>query len=435
MRSDRVQLAVPELLDWLAGSTPLPTADPHYPLSLVNGQRRKHNANQILRPPAWRKTDPDGALRVRADDLAAVGADAGDWVAVVTRTGRIVVRAEIDDSLRRGQVALPHGFGMSYPDGHGGRVTDGPRINMITDAGDRDPDRRHPAPQGRPRPPGTGHGHRAGGRGARPGPGPAADHRRDAAMSDAVIVDVVRTRRARASPAVRCPACTRSTCWRTAPGAGRAQRARPGRWSTTSSAAASARSASRALNIARTAVLAAGLPGVGTGHHHRPAVRLEPAGRAFRRPGRHRRRLRHRDRLRRGVDEPGADGLPRPAGRDPRAAASRPLPGGSGPPGHLGRAHRRPLEARPGGSSTRSRPRSHRARPPRPRPALRPRDRAGQCPTPTARPSRSRADETDPRGHDGRGLAGLKPAFDDRRDGRSGSRRSTGASPPATPRR
>jgi len=37
------------------------------------------------------------------------------------------------------QLALPHGYGMSYPDGHGGRVTNGPRINLITDATDRDP--------------------------------------------------------------------------------------------------------------------------------------------------------------------------------------------------------------------------------------------------------------------------------------------------------
>ncbi|MDQ3943877.1 MAG: molybdopterin oxidoreductase, partial [Actinomycetota bacterium] len=68
-----------------------------------------------------------------------LGVDAGGWVAVVTPTGRIVVRAEIDDSMRRRQVALPHGFGMSYPDGRGGRVTNGPRINHITATGDRDP--------------------------------------------------------------------------------------------------------------------------------------------------------------------------------------------------------------------------------------------------------------------------------------------------------
>ncbi|GAB1333450.1 hypothetical protein ACE1SV_00400 [Streptomyces sp. E-15] len=36
-------------------------------------------------------------------------------------------------------MALPHGFGMSVPDGQGGRVTHGPRITLLTDAGDRDP--------------------------------------------------------------------------------------------------------------------------------------------------------------------------------------------------------------------------------------------------------------------------------------------------------
>ena len=140
VRNERIQLAVPELLDWLTGLDPdRDGTDPDYPLSLVNGQRRSHNANQIMRPPAWRKSDPDGALRARTEDLDAIGAADGEWVAVVTRTGRIVVRAEIDDSLRRGQVALPHGFGMSVPDGHGGRVTHGPRINLITDVTDRDP--------------------------------------------------------------------------------------------------------------------------------------------------------------------------------------------------------------------------------------------------------------------------------------------------------
>ncbi|MEV6604621.1 molybdopterin-dependent oxidoreductase [Kutzneria sp. NPDC051319] len=140
MRHDRVQLEVPELLSWLESLDPAQDRpDPEYPLSLINGQRRRHNANQILRPPSWRRTDPDGALHVRTDDLKAIQAREGDWVAVVSRTGRIVVKAEIDDSLRKGQLALPHGFGMAVPDGRGGRVVNGPRINILTDAHDRDP--------------------------------------------------------------------------------------------------------------------------------------------------------------------------------------------------------------------------------------------------------------------------------------------------------
>jgi anaerobic selenocysteine-containing dehydrogenase len=140
VRRERIQLAVPELLAWLAELDPAAEApDPAYPFSLVNGQRRAHNANQILRHPAWRRTDPDGALRARSADLASVGVDPGDWVAVVSRTGRIVVRAEADESLRPMQLALPHGYGMSHPDGRGGRVSQGPRINLLTDAADRDP--------------------------------------------------------------------------------------------------------------------------------------------------------------------------------------------------------------------------------------------------------------------------------------------------------
>ena len=113
--------------------------DPAYPFSLVNGQRRSYNANQILRSPAWRRSDPDGAMRVHPDDLSGLGVDPDGWAAVITPTGRIVVRAEPDDSMRRGQVAMPHGFGMRYPDSRGGLVIDGPRINLISAAADRDP--------------------------------------------------------------------------------------------------------------------------------------------------------------------------------------------------------------------------------------------------------------------------------------------------------
>jgi anaerobic selenocysteine-containing dehydrogenase len=160
VQRDRIQLAVPEMLDWLARLDPAAERpDPEYPFSLVNGQRRSHNANQILRSPAWRRSDPDGAMRIHPDDLATLGVDPDGWIAVISPTGRIVVRAEANDSMRRKQIALPHGFGMSVPlhtrpphwpelsggcspdrtPWAGGSVVDGPRINMLTAATDRDP--------------------------------------------------------------------------------------------------------------------------------------------------------------------------------------------------------------------------------------------------------------------------------------------------------
>jgi anaerobic selenocysteine-containing dehydrogenase len=139
-KDGKVHLAVPELLDWLARLDPASEhGDPDYPFTLVAGQRRSHNANQIFRTPAWRKSDPDGALRIHPDDVAALGATDRGWMEVATRSGRIVCRVESDPSMQRGLVALPHGYGQSYPDGEGGRVIDGPRLNQITAHDDCDP--------------------------------------------------------------------------------------------------------------------------------------------------------------------------------------------------------------------------------------------------------------------------------------------------------
>jgi anaerobic selenocysteine-containing dehydrogenase len=78
-------------------------------------------------------------LRIHPDDIAALDAVDGGWIAVETRAGRIVVRVEADDSLRRGVVALPHGYGQTYPAGTEGRIVVGPRINLITAGDDCDP--------------------------------------------------------------------------------------------------------------------------------------------------------------------------------------------------------------------------------------------------------------------------------------------------------
>jgi anaerobic selenocysteine-containing dehydrogenase len=139
-RDRRVHLAVTPMLDWIARLDPAQDGvDPAYPFTLVNGQRRMHNANQIFRTPAWRKSDPDGALRIHPDDLAGLGGTDGGWMEVATESGRLVARVEVDDSLRPGVVSLPHGYGQGYPDGRGGRLVDGPRINLLTAGDDSDP--------------------------------------------------------------------------------------------------------------------------------------------------------------------------------------------------------------------------------------------------------------------------------------------------------
>ena len=140
----KVHLAIPEMFDWMARLDVADAKpDPAYPIMLIGGQRRHYNANQAIRDPRWRKNDPAGALHMHPDDLATAGGEAGGWMAVVTPAGRLVVRVEADSRLRLGQASLPHGYGQVY-DTPQGKVTIGPRLNVITMTEDCDPIARTP---------------------------------------------------------------------------------------------------------------------------------------------------------------------------------------------------------------------------------------------------------------------------------------------------
>lgn len=136
----KVRLAIAPMLEWLGRLDPT-TAAPRgdYPFVLAAGQRRMFNANQIFRDPAWRRDDPDGALLINATDLASLGAEDGEWIAVQSAAGRVVARCKRDDSMRSGQLALPHGYGQDYPAADGERLNNGPRVNVLTDSGNCDP--------------------------------------------------------------------------------------------------------------------------------------------------------------------------------------------------------------------------------------------------------------------------------------------------------
>ena len=67
---------------------------PDWPFVLSAGQRRLNNANQILRDPATRANDPDGALYIHPQDLEALGVPDQGALVVETTRARIVVRAK-----------------------------------------------------------------------------------------------------------------------------------------------------------------------------------------------------------------------------------------------------------------------------------------------------------------------------------------------------
>lgn len=134
----RVHLAIPEMLAALTALRDEPDEVP--PLVLLAGERRAYNANQIYRDPAWRKVDPHGAMRMHPEDAAAHGVAEGARALCTTAAGSLEVTVQVDDTVRRGMVTLPHGYGMRYRGGE----PNGPQLNRLTSSEHCDPLARTP---------------------------------------------------------------------------------------------------------------------------------------------------------------------------------------------------------------------------------------------------------------------------------------------------
>jgi anaerobic selenocysteine-containing dehydrogenase len=139
-KDKRVRLTVPELLPELDAleTEPETPRDPAFPFVLSAGERRSSTANTILRDPAWRKKDREGALRIAPSDAERLGITPGGRARITTKRGSLVATVEITDTLKPGHVSLPNGLGLSYPDGEGNEPIHGVAPNELTATADRD---------------------------------------------------------------------------------------------------------------------------------------------------------------------------------------------------------------------------------------------------------------------------------------------------------
>jgi anaerobic selenocysteine-containing dehydrogenase len=87
------------------------------------------------------KGKPRCTLQVNPADAEQLGLADGDRVAVTSRVGELVAPVEVTDSLRRGVVCLPHGWGhdadgaaMAIAQAHAGVNT-----NLLSDSDAFDP--------------------------------------------------------------------------------------------------------------------------------------------------------------------------------------------------------------------------------------------------------------------------------------------------------
>jgi anaerobic selenocysteine-containing dehydrogenase len=107
-------------------------------LLLSAGERRSFTANTIVRDPAWRKKDLEGALRVSPADASRIGLANGGTAKLSTKRATAVVTIAVDDALQAGHISLPNGFGLDHID-EGQRQTTGVGTNEFTASEDRDP--------------------------------------------------------------------------------------------------------------------------------------------------------------------------------------------------------------------------------------------------------------------------------------------------------
>jgi anaerobic selenocysteine-containing dehydrogenase len=130
----RFVLALPDMLEALAGLDPEEGRLEGFPFVLSAGERRSFTANTIIRDPAWRRKDPDGALRISPQDASALGVQDGGRVRLTTPRGSAEVPVEVNPSMQPGHLSLPNGLGTAYPDG-----AKGVSPNELTSLDARDP--------------------------------------------------------------------------------------------------------------------------------------------------------------------------------------------------------------------------------------------------------------------------------------------------------
>jgi len=106
----RVDVAQPLVLDDLARLAATPTPDPDE--LLLVGRRHQRDCNSWMHnSERLTRGRPRHQLLMHPDDLGARGIDDGATVTVTSRVGSVQVEVAASDTMMRGVVSLPHGYG------------------------------------------------------------------------------------------------------------------------------------------------------------------------------------------------------------------------------------------------------------------------------------------------------------------------------------
>jgi anaerobic selenocysteine-containing dehydrogenase len=116
---DRIQVYASEMEEWVKSIDPESEAaaletNEQYPLILNAGRHTSMNANTLMRDPSWNEGKRACTLAMNPADVDKYGFSDGQKVRIVTEAAEVEIELEVTDSVRKGMVIIPHGFGLIY---------------------------------------------------------------------------------------------------------------------------------------------------------------------------------------------------------------------------------------------------------------------------------------------------------------------------------
>jgi anaerobic selenocysteine-containing dehydrogenase len=137
-KNGRIQLYFPEIEDWIRDVSPTKEeerlkVDDKFPLILMAGRHMDMNFCTQMRDPAWNEGRRACTLAMNPADAEKFGFTNGQMVKVVTEAGEETIEVEVTEDARKGQVIIPHGFGLVY-----NGVKYGANVNRLTKNTHRD---------------------------------------------------------------------------------------------------------------------------------------------------------------------------------------------------------------------------------------------------------------------------------------------------------
>jgi len=133
----KIHIHFPGMESWIKEVTPGAEegqlVNKSYPMVLMAGNHMEMVANTIMRDPAWNEGKRPCTVRIHPKDAEELGIHDKDLTLIETEAGSAKIEAEVTDSSYRGQVVVPHGFGLV----HGGEAR-GINVNQLAPAKHRD---------------------------------------------------------------------------------------------------------------------------------------------------------------------------------------------------------------------------------------------------------------------------------------------------------